>query len=70
MHDRYPMGRFVSSFYFCSNTHPTCSSPTFVTNVICPVDFGKSSTDDETSASFSALIAANSASFFGSNFVS
>lgn len=68
--DQYPMGFLIFSFCFSSNTLLTCLSHASVSSVICPADLGKTSTGDDTSASFNLFIAANFPSMRGPIFVS
>lgn len=69
MCDQYPVGRDVSSSYFCSNTHPTCVSHASVSNVICHIEFGIATTGCDTNDSSSEIIEANYLALRGPIFV-
>lgn len=67
--NRYLISRVVSSFCFYYKTHPTRLSHASVFNVMCSVQLGKANTVGDTTAPFSAFIAANFSSMSGLKFV-
>lgn len=58
LRDRKPIGRVVSFYIVCRITHVTCLSHASVSNVICPVEFGKTDTGGDTNRYLARLSSA------------